>query len=835
MIFKALFKLQHLRYNKFPYSKSFAMHNVYKTTCFLSSLIALLLFAPSLFAQIASEPYSLFGKVQDSATGHALPNATVQLAIDSLSTPKTIITTEDGSFYFSDIEKASCFIKITAVGYTNKKMQVIMDSSGTKNLGTILLSTNASGLKEVVVTASKPLIRQEIDKTVYDLEADPESKSSTVLDIMRKVPFLSQDADGNVLLKGSNDYKILINNKPSGMMDRNPTQVLRSIPASTIKSIEVITNPSSKYEAEGLAGIINIITNKKIDNGYSGTVSLNYKTPVGGVGTGNSFLFKKGKLGISLFSGIGSNVSPTTNSNYNRITKGSKETYLDQQIARSSGSRYAYLGSELSYELDSLSLISTQFNINGYRHHGLDNQASFLNGQGSVIKSYELANKENSKGYVADWGLNYQLGFRNSKERLLTFSYRYSDQSHQQGNDLRLDKKVQYTAPDYNQSNDGRLTEETLQVDYVHPAKKLTVEAGLKGIFRKNFSEFAVHVFNETDNLFQLDSSRTNNYNNVQKVAAAYNSYNLTIKNWGLKGGVRVEQTYVDADFISKGTKVDQRYTSLIPSLIISRKLKDKSMLNLSYTNRLRRPTIYQLNPFIDRSNPEVESAGNPKLKPATTDIVQLSYSKSKKGTVNIAIGGMFFNNLPTQVSGYDTAAKIIRTRFENLGTGRVLKTNIFMSYPITKQWTIGLNSDIRHIYFKGVVNNVFVHTDGFNANVNLTSGYRVTKSFRINVGGSFANAGLSGPQTKSNSYTTAYLTVSKDLLKDKLNFSCTLSNPWAKFVLRSEELSSIAFDQVSNNQTYFRAISLNATYRFGKLKEAVKKNKRGITNDDTN
>jgi outer membrane receptor protein involved in Fe transport len=148
----------------------------------------------------------------------------------------------------------------------------------------------------------------------------------------------------------------------------------------------------------------------------------------------------------------------------------------------------------------------------------------------------------------------------------------------------------------------------------------------------------------------------------------------LKLKAWGFKGGVRLEQTYVNADFVTGATKVHQDYLSIIPSFIINRSLKNKNTLNLNFTSRVKRPTIFQLNPFVDRSNPEFESTGNPNLKPATTNVVQLSYNKSKKSSFNIALGSMFFNGLIGPISAYDSARKINRLTFQNFGKGGCLK-----------------------------------------------------------------------------------------------------------------------------------------------------------------
>lgn len=779
--------------------------------------------------------YKIYGKVADSVTKKPMDNITVNLLADTNISLKTNLTKADGAFIFPGLHPQKYSIKITAVGYKAQTISIdYTDSSKNSiDLGTIYINNKVNTLGAVVVTAKTPLIKQEIDRITYDLQADPESKENSVLEMMRKVPFLSVDGDENVLLKGSSSYKILINGKPSGMIERNPKDILRSTPASTIKSIEVITNPSSKYDAEGLAGIINIITNKRIDNGYNGTINVNHRFPVGGPGAGGSFAFKQGKFGMSALCGASMYNSPETRSLINRTTAGINATNLDQNSTRESDSRNVYFGSELSYEIDSLNLISGQFNINGNRTNGISNQNSLLNGASGVLQRYDLMNSNEGNGNGIDAALNYQLGFKSGKDRLLTFSYRYLGYTNNQFNSLNVSNPVNYLNPDYNQANDGSSSEQTLQVDYVHLVKKLNIEAGIKGILRTNRSDFQYRSFNSAIGKFELDSSRTNKFNNDQNVFAAYNTYQYNLNNWGFKAGLRIEQTIVNADFISGASQVKQNYFSVIPSVTINRKFKNMSSLSLAYTNRIQRPGINQLNPFVDRSNPNFESTGNPNLRPTFTNIIQLSYNKSKKATINIALGYMFFNNLIGQVSAYDPATNITRTAFANTGKGSVLKTNIYMNYPVTKNWNFSLNSDVRYVSASVRVKGVLVKNEGLMEYLNASSGYGFDKGWRLNADVTINSGGVSSAQGNSNGFTSSSFSVKKDLVKSKLTFSASLSNPFTKYRHNREEIVGPDFTQIIDNQIYFRSFNISLNYRFGKLKEAIKKNKRGINNDD--
>lgn len=810
------------------------MNRINKTFQVYLIIAVIIFFGQNAISQAPQHQYKVFGKIVDSAAKNSPDQITINLLSTSGMVLKATLTKNDGSFIFAGLTPLDYFIEITSVSHLTKKITVnYRDSSqNSTDLGVIFISRKIKTLNEVVVTAKAPLIKQEIDRVTYDLQADPESKGNSVLEMMRRVPFLSTDAEGNILLNGSSSYRILINGKPSGMVERNPKDILRSMPASTIKSIEVITNPPSKYDAEGLAGIINIITSKKVDNGYNGNINFSQRFPVGGPGAGASISFKRNKVGMSFLGGANIYNTPQTTGSIDRTTKGIDATNLNQSSTREFDSRNAYLGSELSYEIDSLNLISAQFNISGSRSNGLSSQSSFLNAIGGVQQHYDLSNTSRDNGKGMDAALNYQLGFKSSKERLLTFSYRYIGNTNNQFDSLDVSNPVNYVTPDYRQTNEGNSSEQTFQVDYVHLVKKVNIEGGIKGILRTNRSDYQYQSYDSANGKFELDLTRSNKFNNNQNVFAAYNTYQVSVNNGGFKAGLRLEQTIIDADFISSALKVKQNYLSVIPSVTINRKLKDMSSLTLAYTNRIRRPGIDQLNPFVDRSNPDFETTGNPNLRPAYTNVIQLSYNKSKKATINIALGCMFFNSLIGSVSTYEEGTKITRTTFENIGKARVLKTNIYLSYPITKSWNVRLNSDVRFVESNIIEKGILLKNQGLMGYLNATSSHRFNKGWRVNADVTVNSGGVSKPQSKSNGFTSSSVGVQKDV-KDKFTFSASVSNPFTKYRYNREETLGSDFKQSVENQIFFRSFNISLNYRFGKLKDAIKKNKRGINNDD--
>ncbi|MFA6083218.1 outer membrane beta-barrel protein [Mucilaginibacter sp.] len=786
------------------------------------------------FGQTAPVLFSVKGITTDSVSKKPVGYVTVNLRNATKQLVRTAVTKTDGTFNFEKLMPGKYFVSVVSIGYNSKMVPVDLtdNTKPSLDLGSIAISEKTTQLKTVSITMDKPIVRQEIDKLVYDLKADPDSKSNSVLEMMRKVPLLSVDGEDNLLLRGQGGYKILINGKPSSMMERDPKSILKSMPASTIQSIEVITNPSSKYDAEGIGGIINIVTNKKVSNGYNGSINVSHVFPVGGPRAGGSFSSRQGKLEVSGFFGANIANSPAVRNSIVRLTTGNSLTNLNQNNSLEFDGRNGYIETGLSYEIDSLNLISGQFNLNGNNQDGTNMQNSILNGGGSVIQQYDLFNSNEANGMGINASLNYQRGFKSSKQRLLTFSYQYFTFNNRQNADLTASNRVNYTTPDYRQQNEGESSEHTFQIDYVHPIKKLNIEGGIKAIIRDNNSDFQYQSYNSATGNFETDAARSNKFDNNQNVFGAYNSYTYTLKNWAFKAGARIEETIIDADFISTASQLNKNFFNIIPSVSINKKFKNMSAVNFGFSQRIQRPGIYQLNPFVDRSNPNFESSGNPNLRPAVSNNIQLAYSRSKKATLNIMLGYNYFNDLIMPVVVFNPATNITRSSFDNTGKARLFTFNTNISYPITKKWTSSFNGRIAHGRVQGTVNGVLVKNEGFMYGASLNSAYNFEKGWRVST-----NVFLNGPnlsiQGTSNPYASTSFSLNKDIVKDKLSFSATVNNPFTKYRHNIRDSFGPNFTQTNTNIVYFRGFTTSLNYRFGKLKEAMKKNKRSISNDD--
>jgi outer membrane receptor protein involved in Fe transport len=805
------------------------------------SLLCLLsIFLPLFTKAQAPLEASIKGIVIDSLSKKPQDYITAALKKDN-ETIKTTLTNADGKFELKKVPNGKYSLIVVAMGYSSKTIAIEVTDNKVNDLGKISLVSQSNKLNEVSVIAAKPIIKQEIDRITYDMQADPESKVNSVLDMMRKIPLLSVDAEDNIKLKGSGSYKILINGKPSSLVARNPSDVFKSMPASNIEKIEVITTPPAKYDSEGLAGLINIITKKNIDAGYNGSLNIRDAFPSGGPSASGSLTVKEGKFGVSAYGGTSKYKNPGSIFRSSRVTSGDIPSMLNQDGTNSYKSNFGYLSTELSYEIDSLNLITGEFSLNGSTNNSFSSQSSSLatspegNGQFSPIQQYQLNSNANGTWKGADLSLNYQLGFKSDKARLLTFSYKLSNFNNNQLTDLNIINRFNYpetTFPNYNQYNDGTTQEQTIQADYVHPlSKKLNLEGGVKAILRHNGSDFKAENETPTGD-YLLDPQRSNDFDNHQNVYGMYNSYQYNLANWGFKAGVRVELTTINADFISQDANLDKSFFNVIPAVSFNRKFKDMSSLNLGYTQRIERPGIWELNPFVDRSNPSFESSGNPDLKPVLNNSFELNYSRFKKGSINLGLNYAFASNTVQQISIYDEQTRITRSTFVNTGKDRKLGTNFNVNYPFTKLLNLSLGGNMNYIWLQGLINSLEYKNDGLQGYVYGYLSYKLEPGWRIGANFSYSSSYITlQGQSRSNTYTS--FSLGKDIIKDKLTFSANVSNPFQKFRSFENTTQGVNFQQTSYNENYFRRFNISLNWRFGKLKESIKKNQRGISNDD--
>ncbi|MFT3676092.1 MAG: TonB-dependent receptor [Chitinophagaceae bacterium] len=778
--------------------------------------------------------YTVNGYVADSVTQQ--PLGVVSLEIKSNVNRKQLAATlsaTDGRFQLLQIPAGNHQLEVTLVGYHSKTVflaDTLFAGNNTINIGQIWLQPATTSMKEVVVTAIRPLIKQEIDRISYDVQADPDSKAQTVMELLRKVPLLSVDGDDNIQLQGSGSYRIFINGRPSALLVNSPKDALRAMPASSVQKIEVITTPPAKYDSEGLAGIINIVLNKRTDNGYNATITARNSIPFGPVLTGTG-TFRQNKWGASASVSRSYRLKTDVHSSNYRQTYDPVSVF-EQQNSNKIWGRSFFSNAELSFEADSLNL----FTVSGYIGSGISRRTATLNSifgndepnMGQQL--YTITNDQRTPWQSGDLGFNYQRGFRNKTQQLLTFSYRYNAFVNNYSVLSRITDKTNYNSPDNDQYNRSSAKENTLQLDYVHPFGKATMETGVKIILRSNTSRATVYNWEQQEPV--EDVRRANDFNYQQDVLGFYNSWSWKINAVTAKLGIRLEHTLVDADFKTTGTGINRQYTNFTPVLSLMRTLPGNQTITAGFSSRIERPGIWLLNPFVDKSNPQLISSGNPDLKAVQSYQGELGYTKTGKGTLNLRASYLYSGGTITNVVRI-LSDTLTQTTYENIGTNSILRLNITGNYPMGK-FSVNFSTGAFYVWVKGPYNGRFFSNEGIRTNSFAALTYRPGGDWSLGANVGF-NRRYITLQGSSDDFYYYSLSAGKSWFDKRLSLNLILGNFGKKNYSFKQYSSTPDFYQSNTENSIYRNFNFSLSYKFGKLAAGIKKNKRGISNDDVN
>lgn len=787
-----------------------------------------------LFVDIKSmkaELFSISGQAVELNSGKTIPYATITLQTDSAKTIKKLSSDVTGRFSIPVNVKRKYTLLLTALGYAEAKVSV--DVTGAKtDVGKVSMAEGAM-MKEVSVVAQKPLVKMDIDKITYSVEADPDAQTSNGLEMLRKVPLLTVDGDENITLNGQSNYKVLVNGKSSSMMSNNFKEVIKSLPANSIKEIQVITNPSSKYDAEGVGGIINIVTLKKTTNGYNGSVSGGFDT----FGSYNSGVYLATKVNKFSFSGrisVNQFKSPSSHSNNNRENFLNDELhYTDAFNKNNSKGLSKNFSGEASYEIDSLNLLSMSFwgYAGNYRWNG--NGETYISSiQHINAKAYRTGNDGKNNYGTLSGNIDYQKSFK-KPDKSFTISYKLDNNPNDRNYYTRVDSILNYSPYNQHSQTESFTREQTLQVDYYDPISKIhQIECGVKGIFRQNESKSNTYLFENATQMWNLKDSLANELDYNQYIIGAYAGYVCKLKKFSFKTGLRTELTWNDA--LSKSlrdTSFTNQLQNVVPYINLSYQFKPGKTIKLSYTQRLYRPSIWYLNPYINNSNREEIRYGNPKLKSEISNAFDLAYNANTP-KVNIGLSGSlaFTNNSIEEVSKINVS-NVTETTYKNIGTNFRTGMNLYCSYRPNSKYNFTINSGAN--YSKVEANNGYnIKNEGYRYTGSFNSRLELWKGAAMSLNAGFATSGIQ-LQGKSGGYSYSGIGFSQNLLKKKLFLNLYLSEPFRKY--RSYEWSTNDRYYTNHGEYNFsvRSLRFNVSYNFGKSNTEVKKAKRGISNDD--
>jgi outer membrane receptor protein involved in Fe transport len=772
------------------------------------------------------------GVLIDSLTAKPVEFASLALVDTRTNTPVDGTTTDEkGGFNMTKVASGDFKILISFLGYKTKTIKdVKIDRRTEIDLGSVVLIPDVVQLNEVEVVGMAQLIEEKVDRLVYNAEKDITSKGGDASDVMRKVPMLTVDLDGNVSLRGSSNVRVLINNKPSTIIASSVADALRQIPADMIKSVEVITSPSAKYDAEGSAGIINIITKKSTIQG--GT--LNLDTGVGNRGSnlGLRGNFRSGKMGLSL-GGFGRFMYNMPGKSDN-LQVGKIDKFSIRQVSESNN-RMSFGSYNLGwdYEIDSKTSISA-----GVRY-GMRNQ---VNSQGlSTFNTQSNGTTKNSfrdvdsKDLSGTWDLNVDYLKTLAKPgQELTVSGQFSRNNRTNDyaaiiSDLISDNNIGGPIGKQYNDNSSYNQESTIQVDYQTPIKNnQMLEMGGKGIFRQVDSDIQYRGEGAVNIL------PNSNLSYDQNVAAGYLSYTYTTKTkFTIKAGSRYEYTSIDASQGDQNTSLNlPSYGNLVPSLNLSQTFGKGQTVKFGYNRRLQRPGIQYLNPNVNSSNPTNISFGNPNLSPELTDQVELGTSFFKNSVyVNVSTFARFTNKSIESIRTTNSEG-IISTTYGNIGHKENYGVNVFGNITFFKRWQVSGGMDG---YYASLVNKTTnSSSSGIVISGRLRSGLTLKNGWGLQAG-AFARGRevqLQGTQAGFRMYDLGF---KKDFKNKRGSIGLGMENFFAERINMRTKLESSTFTQVNNNYRYNRGFRVNFSYRLGKMTFVDQKVRRrkSINNDD--
>lgn len=709
-------------------------------------------------------------------------------------------------------------------------------------------------LQGVEIVKQKSLVKSDIDKITYDIENDPDSKSNSVIEMLRKVPMVTVDGEDNIQVNGSSSFKVYVNNKPNQMMSNNPKEVLKSMPASSIKKIEVITNPGPKYDAEGVGGILNIITYSQGIEGYTATFNGNVSNR--GAGASTYATVKSGKLTMSGRLNYSYNNSLRSYSGNKRKTIGNvseSSSDLDTEGTSKSHGNFSYGSFEASYEIDTLRLLTASFDYWGGVNKSNSDRSTIATSpltQNQLYRYNTTGNSKNSYSSI-NGGIDYQRSF-SVPERLLTLSYRIETEP---------DKTDSYT--DYlelqaadgwenflqrlkNQHNDGNqhTTEHTFQLDYTTPFSKIhTLETGLKYILRNNSSEddrYERAAYESSDYVYDTDHS--SHYKHRNDIFAAYLGYGLKLEKLSGRLGLRFEHTLQDVEYkLGRGDDFRKHFNDFVPSASLGYKLTQTSNLRLGYDMRIYRPGIWYLNPYLDDSTPTNISQGNSYLDSEKSHSLNLSFSNfTPKFNINLALRYGFTRNsieqvtklMPdTQIPGLKnpTGKDVLYSTYENIGHSEGINLNAYVNWNATKNTRIYANS---RLSYTDMDDGAALHNYGWSLFAYGGAQQTLPKDWRLSLN-FYASTPRVSLQGKGSNYGSYGVSIQKSWLKKRLNLTLSASDFLKKYITYNSTMEDNFFRADSWSKYVQQRFSLSISYRIGELKASVKKAERSISNDD--
>lgn len=807
----------------------FSMRKIYPTLIFLLSLASALA-QPSASGPLQSDqdPFKgiIRGKVIDQETGLPLGYATASLLNPA---DKTIldgmITDEEGEFIF-ECASGEYSLLIEFISYQPWEKQSIPVSKENPfvDLGEITLSPSSAMLEAVEVVEEKATVQLALDKKVFNVQKDLANRGGSASEVLDNLPSVTVDLEGNVSLRGSQSVRILIDGKASGLAGISSQDALRNLPANLIEKVEVITNPSARYEAEGMAGIINIVMKKEKQKGLNGSVDLTLSTPADhGISFNQNFRRQKWNLYTNL--GVRYRNFPGGGYISQELYDNDNIPFLEQDRDRERGGwSYSFRGGadysinpKNTLTLELTGQYSDQENLTKTMSRDFDPERQLVNF--SDRRDTEIEEEYQGQGAIT-WRKTYA---REGRELTAFLDYQHSSET--EDSDI-IDENISYATQTplsfierQRSFNEELQTNLITQVDYIHPfGEEGKVEMGYRGGFRKVQNDFAVEDFAEAEQDWMPISDLTNLLIYRENIYAAYLQAGTKSGSLSYQLGLRAEYSDIETELQRTNEVNPREYLSLFPSVFLGYEWGLDQTLQLSYSRRVRRPRFRELNPLFNFSNDRSLYAGNPNLDPEFTHSTEMSYLKFwGKTSLTSAVFFRHTDGVISRIRRFVNDTLSI-SRPENLDTQQDLGFECTFSTEVG-EW-LRLNGNFNYFYFNTRSGeDPSLNADGFSWTSQLMSRFIITKTLEAQFRGNY-RAPRNSPQGRYKALFSSDLTISKEILKGKglLSFSIQdvfNSRRW-RWINDTPE-----FYQEGSFQWRQRMFRVNFNYRFNQEKRS--------------
>ena len=745
------------------------------------------------------------------------------------ATIKGTITDKKGKFSIEEITPGDYIIRYSFIGYDNFTATDLKIAAGQKNmnLGIVELSHDEKKLNEVTVATTKTTLNTSIDRKVYNVDQDIMSKSGAASDILKNIPSVEVDIDGQVSLRGSGNVLILINGKVSPLMGKTRAEVLQSLPANSIQRIEVITNPSARFRPDGTSGIINIVLKKNIKPGWNGTVTANAGNK--DRYNGNiSLNYNPGKLNLFGSYSLRQDNRKRTNK-IDRIyfdSAGKLSSYYNETNLSKLRpvTHFANLGMDYTFNERNSFGISGDYYNRKFTKHDVVNKFTY-NAQNVLIENYNRFRYDSEFEKQTSVAAFFNHKFKKEDNELnIEFNNSISNEAEDNHYWNLYYLPVRPTALDNTLIKQAD-NENQLTIDYTLPINESSkLEAGYDGSFNKKDLDFYGEYYDTARRTFIKDIVKTNLFLYKESIQAIYATYQKSYKAFGYEAGLRGELVNIKGNLVTIDSLIKNNYFKLYPTLHVSYEIDDDNELQLNYSRRINRPDPDELNPFPEYRDPRNLRAGNPKLLPEIINSVEFGYKWQNK---NYSFVPSIYYRYRT--NGFTEVIKPINdstllTSSENLANDKSAGLELIFSAKVKKIFTGNVSGNI---FYNQIDASNLGYTQAksiisFSTNINTT--FTVTKTSMLQLNANYRSARLT-PQGKSYPRFVANIGMRQDMLKKKLALTFTISDIFASGKDKGD-FNTIYLKQTSVGRRDVRIFYIGASLRFGKTKKEPKEQK---------